>query len=88
MHNRFTLEIRLGNDAMQTPSDVARALSDISHQLEAESSWDDAEAIKKRLTDINGNTVGWWELDEPQYSSVVECPHCGDEVDVREARGL
>ena len=62
---KFTLEIELGNDAMQTPADVRETLMDIA-------------ALKGTLAhltkfgcfdagnirDVNGNIVGKWEVVE------------------------
>ena len=55
----FTLHIELGNDAMQTPADVARVL----HRL--------ADGLANvefggggRIPDVNGNTIGRWAVDE------------------------
>ena len=59
---KFTLEIELGNDAMQTYADIARAtqriFSDFSRRHE------DAEDDAGRIYDVNGNKVGFWEVSE------------------------
>lgn len=59
---KFTLEIEMGNDAMQTYADIAQAtrriFSDFARRDEA------AEDDAGRIYDINGNKVGTWEVSE------------------------
>jgi hypothetical protein len=52
---KFTLSIELGNEAMQTGEDVARALREVAKKLDG---GDDSG----RIRDENGNTVGEWDL--------------------------
>ncbi len=53
--DKFTLVINLGNDAMRTRGDVARALKQVATVLSSESLY------TRRIADDNGNTVGqWW----------------------------
>jgi len=52
MFEMFKLEIKLGNAAMQSGPDVARALRDVADTIER-----DLEA-RGPVTDLNGNTVG------------------------------
>ena len=55
--NEFTLRITLGNEAMQTPEDVAASLRDIANRLD----W----GMYRRsgeILDMNGNRVGEWEF--------------------------
>jgi hypothetical protein len=54
MAREFTLSITLGNDAMQTPQDVARALEYIVMRLHR-------GADMGNIKDINGNNVGSFE---------------------------
>lgn len=56
----FTLKIRLGNVAMQTPRDVADALRRHADRLEVADSWggDDDGPIMDTL----GNKVGSWAV--------------------------
>lgn len=59
---RFTLEIELGNEAMQTQADVREAIRK-TFSVEAESITlypRDGQIIR----DLNGNTVGKWEVTE------------------------
>jgi hypothetical protein len=49
----FRIKIELGNDAMNSPEDVARALRKIADRLEREQ-WE----ITNPIRDENGNTVG------------------------------
>jgi len=53
---RFDLSIILGNDAMQTAGDIARALRDVASRLEA------GEAGQHSIRDDNGSNTGIWEL--------------------------
>jgi hypothetical protein len=58
---QFTLKINLGNDAMITGYDIAGALRDIADKV------NDNEDMReftgqKRIMDINGNTVGSWQV--------------------------
>lgn len=58
---RFTLEIELGNAAMQTGEDVAEALDRLGSVL-----GDMTEPSQQgagRIRDLNGNTVGHWALE-------------------------
>lgn len=52
----FTLKIKLGNDAMQTPEDVADALEKTAHTLRR------GRVAEATIRDENGNTVGSWKL--------------------------
>lgn len=58
----FKLTIRLGADAMQTPEDVAYALRKLTDELSIV--WSDIwpSDTSQNLRDVNGNTVGSWEL--------------------------
>jgi len=58
---RFTLDITLGNEAMQTAEDIATALAKLGEQLATfdESNWPGTEGI---IRDENGNTVGTWQV--------------------------
>ena len=49
----FTLTIELGNDAMQTPEDVAKLLTTVAGYMRKHGSWPN-----EKVRDINGNTVG------------------------------
>lgn len=51
----FTLTIETGNDAMQTREDVARALREVAEAL-------DGGREGGYVRDLNGNTVGSYEL--------------------------
>jgi hypothetical protein len=53
----FKLEITMGNDAMQTPYDVAEALRDVLLPL-------DNGGTYGTVRDANGNVVGGWTLSE------------------------
>jgi hypothetical protein len=51
----FTLTIKLGNDQMRRPADVAAALDDVARQLRWHHEFAD---VPQRIRDVNGNTVG------------------------------
>jgi len=53
----FTLKITLGNEAMQTGSDIARALRDIADDIEDQ---DQMSGTGGNIMDDNGNSVGKW----------------------------
>lgn len=59
--NEFKLTIRLGNEAMQSTTDVAGALHRLMIHLEHADSWPEAADIT-RIRDRNGNTVGEWSV--------------------------
>ena len=57
----FKLEIELGNDAMRSTNDIARALEEVAVRLSGQHrSFADADA--GRIHDDNGNTVGSWTV--------------------------
>lgn len=49
----FTLIVDLGNDAMQTPEDVATLLAETAKYMLKHGSWP-----HENVKDVNGNTVG------------------------------
>ena len=51
----FTLRIKMGNDAMQTPEDVADRLLAVANRLNYGIDRQSGEII-----DLNGNKVGEW----------------------------
>lgn len=51
----FRVEVRLGNDAMQSGADVADALRDLASVIEDDG---DASGVYQRMFDVNGNRVG------------------------------
>lgn len=58
---KFTLEIELGNDAMQTYRDITFALVDLIGRLPSVDPDDDDDG---RIYDHNGNKVGTWQVSE------------------------
>ncbi len=58
----FKLEIEMGNDAMQTPMDIAEALRAVAQSLENYHRPWGAETLIDRISDTNGNKVGVWTL--------------------------
>lgn len=62
---QVTIKIDLGNDAMQTPQDVARTLEYIAKTyLEGIPYFNDDENITMRVYDRNGNTCGYMTVKE------------------------
>lgn len=66
---KFTLEIELGNEAMQTPFDVGKALVNVglllnSHEAGSFKTFEELDAYDRKgsIRDVNGNTVGKWEV--------------------------
>lgn len=57
----FTLTIELGNDAMQDGSDIAGALRKVAGKL-AGCSARDLVGNSGKIMDVNGNSVGEWEV--------------------------
>jgi hypothetical protein len=56
---KFTLEIELGNAAMRTAGDIAGALAKIAGRIDPR---DVAAGAGGAVLDVNGNTVGRWEV--------------------------
>lgn len=60
---QFTIQIKLGNEAMQTPDDIAGALEETAQKLvRRQSQYDPATADEGPIIDLNGNTVGVWRV--------------------------
>jgi hypothetical protein len=75
MAGTFRLGIELGNEAMQGPEDVARALHRLAEDLVIGAPmmydrWNDGGG---KIRDENGNTVGTWDY-EPELDT---CEGCG-----------
>lgn len=58
----FTITIRLGNDAMQSPEHVAAALHRTAREVDAWSEFPDTDTIFTDIRDANGNEVGSWKV--------------------------
>ena len=56
MAMKFVLEIKMGNDAMQWPRDVAEAIAGALPKIA-----DPGAVSEGSIRDENGNTVGSWE---------------------------
>jgi hypothetical protein len=60
---KFTIEITLGNDAMQQATHLAEALYDVSLVLREHLPSGEIRSIDGApIRDENGNTVGRWEV--------------------------
>lgn len=53
----FFVSINLGNDGMQCPGDVSRALREIAATLDSS---DGGFPLIVSIKDCNGNSVGWF----------------------------
>lgn len=58
---KFKLNIEMGNDAMQTPRELAEALRELATRVE--SIEEDETNAGAKVLDDNGNEVGAWEYD-------------------------
>lgn len=58
---RFSVTLRMGNDAMSSPRDVAHALRAIAAELDDSDGFDTRYLpVRGNVRDLNGNTVGGW----------------------------
>ena len=55
----FSLKIKLGNEAMQTPEDVAAALRSVAQAVDRVGV---SSGEYGTIRDLNGNTVGSWRV--------------------------
>lgn len=64
--NKFVLSIDLENDAMQDQHDVAGALRGVADRLSryVSTNWG-PYGLEGKIRDVNGNTVGKWEVKGP-----------------------
>lgn len=53
----FTLTLKLGNAAMQTPEDIAEALRVVASRLDGAGIY-----ASEIIMDLNGERVGRWEI--------------------------
>lgn len=60
MAQQFILKIELGNEAMQTPQDIAQALREAAGGLDG--LVPEATRASGSIRDLNGNRVGKWEI--------------------------
>jgi len=62
---KFQIEIKLGNDAMQTYDDVSQALKSVRAYLKTYRQGEKVEpGDNAPIRDLNGNTVGTWTVTE------------------------
>lgn len=60
---KFTVEIELGNDLAQTGKDIAEMLLRVAGRIQ----YDDlAPKSFANIKDLNGNTVGLWQVKETE----------------------
>lgn len=61
--SNFKLDIQLGNEAMTSGEDIARALRSVAEKLEDYGAISFGESGPvSRIMDLNGNTVGNWVI--------------------------
>jgi hypothetical protein len=70
---KFTLEIELGNDAMQTGYDVACALNGAALSVTSTSPVETTET--RYIRDANGNAVGTWQVEDVTMTPVRRYMH-------------
>jgi hypothetical protein len=58
----FNLTIRLGNSAMQSGEDIARALDKVANSAQDLGEIQEGDAHGARIMDANGNAVGEWSI--------------------------
>lgn len=63
---KFVLQIELGNDAMQTPSDVARKIREVGSSIDNHpaASNKNHPPFSGTIRDENGNFVGTWSFND------------------------
>jgi len=59
---QFILKINLGNEAIQTGMDISRVLSYVASEIQDYENLVESDPCKENIRDLNGNTVGSWEL--------------------------
>jgi len=64
---KFLLELELGNDAMSCGWDVANALKNVASDVNFDKELTGCATIR----DLNGNTVGKWEVVNGENSRFV-----------------
>jgi hypothetical protein len=63
MPENFNLTMRIGNDAMQTPADIALALREIAASIgDSDIPVSELGPYESVIHDVNGNDVGTWEV--------------------------
>jgi hypothetical protein len=60
--SEFNLHIELGNEAMQTGTDISDALKKVAGRLWNYGDEDDIIGCRGAIMDMNGNKVGRWEV--------------------------
>lgn len=63
---KFKLNVELGNAAMETTKDVARALLTLAKMLDAKGDVKVRRPEDGTVRDLNGNRVGTWEFVREQ----------------------
>lgn len=71
--DRFTLEITLGNEEMQTTGAITDALANVIDRMHA-------GAIYGNIKDVNGQTVGKWACPPHIVKSLAERTCDGEDV--------
>jgi hypothetical protein len=66
---QFRVRIDMGNEAMQSPQDVAWALRNLAHLIDPYTDWRTFHS-DERVGDINGNAVGSWTIDKRSSETI------------------
>ena len=63
---KLRIEVEIGNDAMRTKAELVQAVLKIRRQLKRDLNLRDKRhgANRGSVLDVNGNTVGRWEVAE------------------------
>jgi hypothetical protein len=59
---RFVLQIEIGNDAMQTWSEIRRAVHKAVDRFAGSGFDPETDELGNKILDDNGNTVGSWKV--------------------------
>lgn len=81
---KFTLEIELDGDTMQTYGDIAARLREVANYIRSYRGRDETQEVNDNapIRDINGNVVGKWEVIETPKISPASIPHAFSQNDI------
>lgn len=63
---KLKLEIELENDAVRNVNSVAALLGVVAKDVRSKAPTDLGACLPKKIRDINGNTVGSWQIVEEE----------------------
>lgn len=61
---KFKLEINFGNAAMSNRGHLCNALRSVAREILEGRKWFSVSGTKHKIMDINGNSVGFWKMEE------------------------